>query len=55
MRVGVGQLAPGQDGFANGDQYYARAGRVIALPAHRSERPGREFIEWHMDKKFLAS
>lgn len=41
--------------FANGDQYYARAGQVIALPAHRRQRPGREFIEWHMDEKFLAS
>jgi len=41
--------------FANGDQYYARAGQVIVLPARRRERPGREFIEWHMDEKFLAS
>jgi putative restriction endonuclease len=41
--------------FANGDQYYARAGQVITLPAHRSERPAREFIEWHMGEKFLAS
>jgi putative restriction endonuclease len=41
--------------FANGDQYYARAGQVIVLPTHRSERPAREFVDWHMDEKFLAS
>jgi putative restriction endonuclease len=41
--------------FANGDQYYARVGQVIAVPGHRSERPAREFVEWHMDERFLAS
>jgi putative restriction endonuclease len=41
--------------FANGDQYYARAGQVIAVPAHPRERPAREFVEWHMDERFLAS
>jgi hypothetical protein len=25
------------------------------LPAHRIERPAREFIEWHLDTKFLVS
>lgn len=41
--------------FGNGDQFYARAGRVIALPDRRNQRPAREFIEWHLDTKFLAS
>ena len=41
--------------FANGDKFYARAGQVITLPPHRNERPAREFIEWHLDEKFLAS
>jgi putative restriction endonuclease len=41
--------------FANGDQYYARVGQVIAVPAHPRERPAREFVEWHMDERFLAS
>jgi putative restriction endonuclease len=41
--------------FANGDRYYARVGQVIDLPPHRNQRPAREFIEWHLDAKFLAS
>ncbi|MHB1430529.1 MAG: HNH endonuclease [Streptosporangiaceae bacterium] len=41
--------------FGNGDKFYARAGQVITLPPHRSQRPAREFIEWHLDEKFLAS
>jgi putative restriction endonuclease len=41
--------------FGNGDRYYARAGQVITLPAQRSERPCREFIEWHRGEKFLVS
>jgi hypothetical protein len=31
--------------FSNGDQFYAKAGQVIDLPAHRADRPGREFLE----------
>ena len=41
--------------FANGDKFYAQAGQAIALPHHRNQRPAREFIEWHLDEKFLAS
>jgi putative restriction endonuclease len=41
--------------FTNGDKFYAQAGQVIALPYHRNQRPAREFIEWHLDEKFLAS
>ena len=35
--------------FSNGDQFCARAGQVIDLPERRADRPGREFLEWHLD------
>jgi putative restriction endonuclease len=38
--------------FSNGDQLYAMEGRVIELPAHRSDRPSREFLQWHLDELF---
>ncbi|MBC6467774.1 HNH endonuclease [Actinomadura alba] len=41
--------------FGNGDQFYARAGRQIALPERRPDRPGREFLEWHLDEVYKAS
>jgi putative restriction endonuclease len=40
--------------FSNGDELYARAGQVIELPGHRVDRPGHEFLEWHLDKVFQA-
>ncbi len=40
--------------FGNGDQYYAKAGQLIQLPDRRADRPGREFLEWHMDEVFKA-
>jgi putative restriction endonuclease len=40
--------------FSNGDQFYAQAGQVIELPEHRADRPGREFLEWHLDEVFQA-
>jgi putative restriction endonuclease len=36
--------------FSNGDQFYAKAGQVIDLPERRADRPGREFLEWHLDE-----
>ena len=39
--------------FSNGDQFYAKAGQVIDLPERRADRPGREFLEWHLDEVFL--
>jgi putative restriction endonuclease len=39
--------------FSNGDQFYAKAGQVIELPERRADRPGREFLEWHLDEVFL--
>jgi len=41
--------------FSNGEQFYAQAGRVIDLPARRADRPGREFLDWHLDTIFKAS
>jgi putative restriction endonuclease len=41
--------------FGNGERFYAQAGQVVALPERRAERPQREFLEWHLDEKFMAS
>jgi putative restriction endonuclease len=41
--------------FGNGEQFYAKAGQVIELPARRADRPHREFLEWHLDEVFKAS
>jgi putative restriction endonuclease len=41
--------------FGNGEQFYARAGEVIALPERRTDRPQREFLEWHLGEVFRAS
>lgn len=44
-----------RDEFGNGEQFYAQAGRVIALPDRRGDRPNRDFLEWHLDEVFKAS
>lgn len=41
--------------FGNGEQFYAKAGQVIELPAKRADRPYRDFLEWHLDEVFQAS
>ncbi len=41
--------------FGNGEQFYARAGRVIALPDRKIDRPHREVLEWHRGEVFKAS
>ena len=41
--------------FGNGEQFYAKAGQVIELPARRADRPHRDFLEWHLDAVFKAS
>ncbi len=41
--------------FGNGEQYYAKQGEAIELPARRTDRPEREFLEWHLDEVFKAS
>jgi len=40
--------------FGNGDEFYARAGQRIALPSKRIDRPGRDFLEYHLDNHFLS-
>jgi putative restriction endonuclease len=44
-----------REDFGNGDQFYARAGRVIDLPERSADRPEREFLEWHLSEVFKAS
>ena len=44
-----------REDFGNGEQFYARAGEVIDLPARRADRPQPEFLEWHIDEVFKAS
>jgi putative restriction endonuclease len=44
-----------RDEFGNGEQFYAGAGEVIALPVRQADRPQREFLEWHMEEIFRAS
>jgi putative restriction endonuclease len=44
-----------REDFSNGDQFYAMAGQVISLPERKVDRPGPEFLEWHLDEVFKAS
>lgn len=44
-----------REDFGNGDRFYAQAGRVVALPERRADRPQREFLEWHLGEVFRAS
>jgi len=44
-----------RDEFGNGDEFYERAGSVIALPEREIDKPNTEFLTWHMDDVFLAS
>ncbi|HEY6276409.1 MAG TPA: HNH endonuclease [Streptosporangiaceae bacterium] len=40
--------------FSNGDQFYAKAGQIIELPERRADRPGQQFLEWHLGEVFKA-
>lgn len=44
-----------RDEFGSGEQFYEQAGRVIALPDRKLDRPRRGFLEWHLDEVFKAS
>jgi predicted restriction endonuclease len=44
-----------RDEFGNEEQFYAQAGQFIELPARRTDRLNREFLEWHLDEVFTAS
>ncbi|MEU4338279.1 HNH endonuclease [Micromonospora lupini] len=41
--------------FGNGEQFYARAGTSITVPAATRDRPHREFLEWHLDEVYKAA
>jgi putative restriction endonuclease len=41
--------------FGNGEAFYARAGQPIGLPERSSDRPNREFLEWHLDTVYRAA
>lgn len=40
--------------FGNGDEFYEREGSVIVMPRDEPLRPGREFLEWHLQEKFIG-
>jgi putative restriction endonuclease len=44
-----------RDEFGNGEQFYAKAGQIIALPDRKSHRPEPDFLRWHQDEVFKAS
>lgn len=44
-----------RDEFGNGEQFYARAGGRISVPARRVDRPSAEYLEWHIGEIFKAS
>jgi putative restriction endonuclease len=44
-----------RDESGNGEQFYSKAGEVIALPDRKADRPHCEFLEWHLDTVFRAS
>jgi putative restriction endonuclease len=41
--------------FGDGEQFYAKAGQVIELPARRADQPNREFLERRLDEAFKGS
>lgn len=41
--------------FGNGERFYALAGQPVALPGRRPDRPGHDFLQWHLDEVFLAA
>ncbi len=41
--------------FENGRQYYAMDGSALAvLPVRPSDRPGKDFIDWHNERVYLG-
>jgi putative restriction endonuclease len=44
-----------QQDYGNGRDYYKYHGqRLFNLPDQESQRPGREFLEWHNENVFLG-
>lgn len=44
-----------REDFGNGEEFYARRGETISLPARPQDRPHREFLEWHLDAVYHAA
>lgn len=40
--------------FDNGEEYLRLRDRAILVPRDPEDRPGREFLEWHEDARFLG-
>lgn len=41
--------------FGNGEEFYAKKGTVIELPDRKTDRPGREFLQWHAEACFKSA
>lgn len=41
--------------FGNGEEFYGKAGSVIALPQRKVDRPSADAVTWHMDTRFLSA
>lgn len=41
--------------FGNGEEFYRKAGTLIALPDKKVDRPNAEAVTWHMDTTFLSA
>lgn len=42
--------------FGNGEEFYVRAGtELMVQPSRRADRPGSEFLEWHMDTRYRSA
>jgi putative restriction endonuclease len=40
--------------FDNGEEYLRLRDQIIRSPRNETDRPGKEFLEWHADTKFLG-
>jgi putative restriction endonuclease len=41
--------------FGNGEEFYAKAGTIIELPDRKTDRPSREFLEWHLETVYKSA
>jgi putative restriction endonuclease len=41
--------------FGNGEQFYAREGQPISIPAQRADRPSGQFLDWHSSEIFKSA
>lgn len=43
-----------REDYHNGRSYYPLQGQQLHLPSNLADRPGREFLEWHNENRFIA-